>query len=211
MDDIKMNHSLSDAARCDDVLISVGEGVMLAEDVTTTTSSTTTGLNTSNYLSMQHTLLEIVEELKVRRKNDIDNEERIQDLRRTNLELSKNYSSEQKIKSNMVEQCERKIRDTYTECEQKLLLHGETMEKYRLLYRSKEEEIVALKEEIKNLQLENFGHQKQVKDQEQKIELQHMMTGHHVKQMAQVESKFTSISTQLQQLTLAHNNLKENG
>ncbi|XP_052832386.1 coiled-coil domain-containing protein 73 isoform X2 [Octopus bimaculoides] len=130
--------------------------------------------NTSNYLNLQHTLLEIVEELKVRRKNDNEYEERMQDLRKTNLELSKNY------------------------------------EKFRLLYLSKEDEITALKEEIKNLQLENFGYQKQIKDQEQKIELQLMIADHHVKQMSQVESKFISINTHIQALGLSQKSLKEN-
>ncbi|XP_052832384.1 coiled-coil domain-containing protein 73 isoform X1 [Octopus bimaculoides] len=166
--------------------------------------------NTSNYLNLQHTLLEIVEELKVRRKNDNEYEERMQDLRKTNLELSKNYNIEQKNNSNCIEQCQKRIQEAYNEYEQKILLNGENMEKFRLLYLSKEDEITALKEEIKNLQLENFGYQKQIKDQEQKIELQLMIADHHVKQMSQVESKFISINTHIQALGLSQKSLKEN-
>ncbi|XP_052832387.1 coiled-coil domain-containing protein 73 isoform X3 [Octopus bimaculoides] len=143
-------------------------------------------------------------------KNDNEYEERMQDLRKTNLELSKNYNIEQKNNSNCIEQCQKRIQEAYNEYEQKILLNGENMEKFRLLYLSKEDEITALKEEIKNLQLENFGYQKQIKDQEQKIELQLMIADHHVKQMSQVESKFISINTHIQALGLSQKSLKEN-
>lgn len=109
-------------------------------------------INVSEYLQLQRMLLEIVEELKLRRHNDKENEERIQALMRENYELAKKYDGEQKKSSSLEEQYQKQVQEVRFQYEEKLTNLHEEMHKFEVVSSCKDEEITTLKEEIRNLQ-----------------------------------------------------------
>ncbi|XP_012555616.2 coiled-coil domain-containing protein 18 isoform X1 [Hydra vulgaris] len=122
-----------------------------------------------HYETMKSNVLEVAEELRMRRILDKENEERINTLIQENFEIKRSKDEEitELLKSN--NGLKQELQNVYQEFEKKAKVHEEEMAAQSISISSSSKGINVLKDEILTLQLAKYGLEKKVKDQEHEL------------------------------------------
>ncbi|XP_038052260.1 paramyosin-like isoform X2 [Patiria miniata] len=164
-------------------------------------------------LQFQNKFYECIEELKIRRVTDAENEDKINQLvstqhdhqRDIKEEISKNTSLSEKHSQELSElkrQHEEKIHQLQAE-KTKLALAADTWEK----------EMKEVKDDIRSLQLTKYSLEKTIKDQDQRLQMQGSARSSHLSKMTELEALGQDVSKQCsvvaEQLKRLEVNVKE--
>ncbi|XP_061183361.1 interaptin-like [Saccostrea echinata] len=171
--------------------------------------------NPENYMSaveclrLRSSLVEILEELKLRRMNDKDNEERIKRADQEKYQLIRKCESESQKLNEATKQYRKHLQDKDRMCEEKLSRMEEQLKQHKVFKDCTDKEINLLKDEIRKLEVVKYKLEKDVTEQERKLHLHVQSSEQHLNQLTETEESFKSLYTQCKQLSEAQAQLEE--
>ncbi|XP_036001005.1 coiled-coil domain-containing protein 73 [Fundulus heteroclitus] len=155
-------------------------------------------------------LQEVVEELHIRRDAETRFEDEISKLVLEKQELEWEKESLQHQIETMTKQHTESLGSVKKTFQVKLQHTEEEKGKYQVSAELKDKEINNLKEELKSLQLLKYNLEKKSSELEQKLALQSRTKDNHLKQLAEVEKRFSALSKQCAMVKQAHDKLEQN-
>uniref|UniRef100_A0A3B3C0J1 Coiled-coil domain containing 73 n=1 Tax=Oryzias melastigma TaxID=30732 RepID=A0A3B3C0J1_ORYME len=155
-------------------------------------------------------LLEVVEELHIRRDAEARFEDQISKLVLEKQELEWEKESLQRLNETVTKQHTESLTAAKKEFQAKLRHIEEERGKFQVSTELKEKEINNLKEELKSLQLLKYNLEKKSSELEQKLALQSRTKDSHLNQLGEVEKRFSSLSRQCAMVKKAHEQLQQN-
>ncbi|KAM4554441.1 coiled-coil domain-containing protein 73 [Fundulus diaphanus] len=155
-------------------------------------------------------LQEVVEELHIRRDAETRFEDEISKLVLEKQELEWEKESLQHQIDTMTKQHTESLGSVKKRFQVKLQHTEEEKGKYQVSAELKDKEINNLKEELKSLQLLKYNLEKKSSELEQKLALQSRTKDNHLKQLAEVEKRFSALSKQCAMVKQAHDTLEQN-
>ncbi|XP_035797405.2 coiled-coil domain-containing protein 73 [Amphiprion ocellaris] len=155
-------------------------------------------------------LLEVVEELHIRRNAEERFEDQISKLVLEKQELEWEKESLQNQIETAANQNAESLSNVKKQFQAKLRTTEEEKGKYQVIAELKDKEINSLKEELKALQLLKYNLEKKSNELEQKLSLQSRFKDSHLKQLGEVEKRFNTLSRQCVLVKQAHEKLEQN-
>ncbi|XP_067850281.1 coiled-coil domain-containing protein 73-like isoform X2 [Heptranchias perlo] len=182
-------------------------GVCIAYDFQ---NSATAALRSVQQLEFKTSLLEVVEELRIRRAAESRYEEQISNLVVEKQELEWQKESLQHQYNALSSQHEEAMTVLKKQFQTRVTAVEEEKGKFQLTSESKEREINGLKEELKVLQVSKYSLEKKLGELEQKVQLQSVAKDNQLSQLSEVEKRFAAISRQCGLVKQAHEKLEQN-
>ncbi|XP_043981089.1 paramyosin-like isoform X2 [Gambusia affinis] len=161
-------------------------------------------------LEFKTDLQDVVEELHIRRDAETRFEDEISKLALEKQELEWEKESLQHKIETMTKQHTASLDSVKKRFQVKLQHTEEEKGKYQVSAELKDKEINNLKEELKSLQLLKYNLEKKSSELEQKLALQSRAKDSHLKQLAEVEKRFSALSRQCAMVKQAHDKLVQN-
>ncbi|RVE72060.1 hypothetical protein OJAV_G00057910 [Oryzias javanicus] len=155
-------------------------------------------------------LLEVVEELHIRRDAEARFEDQINKLVLEKQELDWEKESLQHLNETVAKQHAESLTAAKKEFQAKLRHIEEERGKFQVNAELKEKEIINLKEELKSLQLLKYNLEKKSSELEQKLALQSRTKDSHLNQLGEIEKRFSALSRQCAMVKKAHEQLQQN-
>ncbi|XP_059175496.1 myosin-7-like [Physella acuta] len=160
---------------------------------------------------LRHSLVELVEELKLRKKCDRDNEAKIQELVTRNHVLQRTLDSEQqrtKLKEETFEKAMSEMKHHY---ENKMMQFQ--IEKQQLDARTGVKDFLKdhMREEMQQLQLTNYQYEKTIKELEAKLQSQENSSEKKLSQWSDIERKVAELSDLYQSAVGSFSRLEAEG
>ncbi|XP_078805049.1 coiled-coil domain-containing protein 73 isoform X13 [Oryzias latipes] len=155
-------------------------------------------------------LLEVVEELHIRRDAEARFEDQTSKLVLEKQELEWEKESLQHQNETVTKQHAELLTAAKKEFQAKLRHIEEEKGKHQANAELKEKEINNLKEELKSLQLLKYNLEKKSSELEQKLALQSRTKDSHLNQLGEVEKRFSALSKQCAMVKKAHEQLQQN-
>ncbi|XP_064597710.1 coiled-coil domain-containing protein 73-like [Liolophura sinensis] len=152
------------------------------------------GYSQAEYLRVRNTLVQVLEELKLRRRTDVENEERIRHLVNEKHQLECKYDTEVSRVTSINQKHTEEVRNIHREYEDKVRQMQEEKSRHLLCKENVEKETKALKDEIRDLQLHKYNLEKQLHDQTRKLQLQVSASEKYLSQLSAIEQKFNSVA-----------------
>ncbi|XP_019332206.1 coiled-coil domain-containing protein 73 [Alligator mississippiensis] len=161
-------------------------------------------------LDFKTSLLEAVEELRIRRDAEIHYEDQINKivLEKQELEWQKETLQHQTETSN--KQHKEAMAAYKKQVQARLFTVEEEKGKYQLVVETKEKEIDGLKEILKTLQISKYTLQKKLNEMDQKLQLHLMAKEEHHRKLNEVEKCYATITCQFGMIKGAHEKLEQN-
>ncbi|XP_070535291.1 coiled-coil domain-containing protein 73-like [Ptychodera flava] len=163
-----------------------------------------------NYLKFRDNLYEVIEELRIRRSTDSENEERIKQLVTEKHELERKLETEIASNKTLSDQHEQEIIDAKKHSEDKIHQLEDDKQKLALLVERTEKEVTGLKNEIRTLMLSKYSLEKKIKEKDHVIQMQSTAKDKHVIQIVDLEQKTKDVSKQVTGVTEQMERLEEN-
>ncbi|XP_065940174.1 coiled-coil domain-containing protein 73 [Magallana gigas] len=160
-------------------------------------------------LRLKNNLMEILEELKMRRINDKENEERIKKADQEKYDLSRKCEAETQKLNESKEQFQKQIQDADRKCRERLSQTEEQLKQQKVFKDCTEKEINGLKDEIRNLEVVKYTLEKDLKEQERKLQLHVQSSEQHLNQLTETEHRFKALQLQCKQLSEAQAQLED--
>ncbi|KAL5014828.1 hypothetical protein ScPMuIL_009098 [Solemya velum] len=154
--------------------------------------------------------IEIVEELKLRRRNDAENEGRLHGLIKEKYDLERKLDNCSTRTVDLKDQHLKETRDVKKRLEEKLQSLAEEVKQHEVHRDCSEREAKALKDEVRNLQLTNYSLEKQLREQEHKLQLQTSSSEQHLDQLSTLEQKCKSLSGLCHEMSESQQQLEKN-
>ncbi|XP_048463310.1 coiled-coil domain-containing protein 73 [Rhincodon typus] len=173
-------------------------------------NSDTTGLRSVQQLEFKTSLLEVVEELRIRRAAESRYEDQIRNLVVEKQELEWQKESLQHQCNVLSSQHEEAMAVLKKQFQTRVNAVEEEKGKFQLSTETKEREINRLKEELKGLQVSKYSLEKKLSELEQKVQLQTVAKDNQLSQLSEVEKRFAAISRQCGLVKQAHEKLEQN-
>ncbi|KAE8277284.1 Coiled-coil domain-containing protein 73 [Larimichthys crocea] len=161
-------------------------------------------------LEFKTRLLEVVEELHIRRDAETRFEDQISTLVLEKQELEWEKESLQHQAETMSKQHTESLTSVKKQFQAKIRNIEEEKGKYQVSAELKDKEINNLKEELKALQLLKYNLEKKSSELEQKLALQSRSKDSHLNQLGEVEKRFAALSRQCAAVKQAHEKLEQN-
>ncbi|XP_027128138.1 coiled-coil domain-containing protein 73 isoform X2 [Larimichthys crocea] len=161
-------------------------------------------------LEFKTRLLEVVEELHIRRDAETRFEDQISTLVLEKQELEWEKESLQHQAETMSKQHTESLTSVKKQFQAKIRNIEEEKGKYQVSAELKDKEINNLKEELKALQLLKYNLEKKSSELEQKLALQSRSKDSHLNQLGEVEKRFGALSRQCAAVKQAHEKLEQN-
>ncbi|KAG8012923.1 Coiled-coil domain-containing protein 73 [Nibea albiflora] len=161
-------------------------------------------------LEFKTRLLEVVEELHIRRDAEARIEDQISSLVLEKQELEWEMESLQHQAETMSKQHTESLTSVKKQFQAKIRNIEEEKGKYQVSAELKDKEINNLKEELKALQLLKYNLEKKSSELEQKLALQSRSKDSHLNQLGEVEKRFSALSRQCATVKQAHEKLEQN-
>ncbi|KAK2918221.1 hypothetical protein Q8A73_004967 [Channa argus] len=155
-------------------------------------------------------LLEVVEELHIRRDAETRFEDQLSKLVLDKQELEWEKESLQQQIETMTNQHKESLTNLKKQFQAKIRNTEEEKGKYQVIADLKDKEINNLKEELKSLQLLKYNLEKKSSELEQKLTLQSRSKESHLNQLGEVDKRFTALSRQCAMVKQAHEKLEQN-
>ncbi|XP_062577312.1 uncharacterized protein LOC134239164 [Saccostrea cucullata] len=160
-------------------------------------------------LRLRNGLVEILEELKLRRMNDKDNEERIKRADQEKYQLIRKCESESQKLTEATKQYRKQLQEADRKCEEKLSRAEEQLKQHKVFKDCTDKEISLLKDEIRKLEVVKYKLEKDVTEQERKLHLHLQSTEQHLNQLTETEGRFKLLYAQCKQLSEAQTQLED--
>ncbi|KAM9753695.1 coiled-coil domain-containing protein 73 [Menidia menidia] len=167
------------------------------------------GVVSLQLLEFKSHLLEVVEELHIRREAEARHEDQISRLVLERQELEWEKESLQNQLETVTKQHTESITAVQRQFQAKLRNVEEEKGKHQVTAELKDKEINSLKEEVKSLQLLKYNLEKTSGELEQKLALQSRTKDTHLVQLGEVEKRFGSLSRQSAAVKQAHDKLQQ--
>nr|XP_022329392.1 coiled-coil domain-containing protein 73-like isoform X2 [Crassostrea virginica] len=157
-------------------------------------------LSTVECLRLKNSLVEILEELKLRRTNDKEYEQKIKKAAEEKYDLNRKYEGEILRLNEAREKYQKQIHDAERKYKEKLSQLEDQLKQQMVFKSCTEKEINILKEEIRNLEVVKYTLEKDLKEQERKLQLYVQSSEQHLNQLTETDKKFKAIQLQCKQL-----------
>ncbi|KAM9080715.1 coiled-coil domain-containing protein 73 isoform 5-T5 [Megaptera novaeangliae] len=180
-----------------------------ASSVFTLQSSSETLLSIQ-LLDFKTSLLEALEELRMRREAEAQYEEQIGKIIMETQELKWQKETLQNQKEALTKQHKEAMAVFKKQLQMKMCALEEEKGKYQLATEIKEKEIEGLKETLKALQVSKYSLQKKVSEMEQKVQLHFLAKEDHQKQLNEIEKYYATITGQFGLVKENHEKLERN-
>ncbi|XP_028915677.1 coiled-coil domain-containing protein 73 [Ornithorhynchus anatinus] len=161
-------------------------------------------------LEFKTSLLEALEELRMRREAEIQYEEQISKFVVEKQELQWQKETLQHQKETLAKQHTEAMGVFKKQLQVKMCVLEEEKGKYQLAAEIKDKEIEGLKETLKLLQISKYSLQKKLSELEQKLQLHLLAKDDHHKQLSEVEKYYTTITYQFGMVKESHEKLEQN-
>ncbi|XP_019594075.2 coiled-coil domain-containing protein 73 [Rhinolophus sinicus] len=161
-------------------------------------------------LDFKTTLLEALEELRMRREAEIQYEEQIGKIIVETQELKWQKETLQSQKETLEKQHKEAMAVFKKQLQMKMCALEDEKGKYQLATEIKEKEIEGLKETLKALQVSKYSLQKKVSEMEQKVQLHLMAKEDHQKQLNEIEKCYATVTGQFGLVKENHEKLEQN-
>ncbi|XP_059190787.1 FK506-binding protein 5-like [Centropristis striata] len=155
-------------------------------------------------------LLEAVEELHIHRDAETRFEDQISKLVLDKQELEWEKESLQNQIETEAKQHSESLSDVKKQFQAQIRASEEEKGKYQVSAELKDKEMNNLKEELKALQLLKYNLEKKSSELEQKLSLQSRSKDSQLKQLGEVEKRFSAVSRQCASVKQAHHTLEHN-
>nr|XP_031315701.1 coiled-coil domain-containing protein 73 [Camelus dromedarius] len=192
--------------------------VNMENDFKTESASSTFPLQSSSetlfsiqLLDFKSSLLEALEELRMRREAETQYEEQIGKIIVETQELKwQKVRNSQNQKETLAKPHKEAMAVFLYQFQVKMCALEEEKGKYQLATEIKEKEIEGLKETLKALQVSKYSLQKKVSEMEQKLQLHLLAKEDHQKQLNEVEKYYATITGQFGLVKESHEKLEQN-
>ncbi|XP_045871561.1 coiled-coil domain-containing protein 73 [Meles meles] len=161
-------------------------------------------------LDFKTSLLEALEELRMRREAETQYEEQIGKIIMETQELKWQKETLQNQKETLAKQHKEAMAAFKKQLQMKMCALEEEKGKYQLTTEIKEKEIEGLKETLKALQVSKYSLQKKVSEMEQKVQLHLLAKEDHQKQLNEIEKYYGTITGQFGLVKENHEKLERN-
>ncbi|XP_066219820.1 coiled-coil domain-containing protein 73 [Saccopteryx leptura] len=161
-------------------------------------------------LDFKTSLLEALEELRMRREAEIQYEEQIGKIIVETQDLKWQNETLQNQKETLAKQHQEAMAVFKKQLQMKMCALEEEKGKYQLAAEIKEKEIEGLKETLKALQVSKYSLQKKVNEMEQKVQLHLLAKEDHQKQLNEIEKYYATITGQFGSVKENHEKLEQN-
>ncbi|XP_044536586.1 coiled-coil domain-containing protein 73 [Gracilinanus agilis] len=161
-------------------------------------------------LEFKTSLLEALEELRIRREAEIQYEEQIQKIIVEKQELQWQKENLQHQKEILTKQHKEAMALFKKQLQTRMCAVEEEKGQYQLASEIKEKEIEGLKETLKELQISKYSLQKKVNEMEQKLQLHLLAKEDHQKQLSEIEKYYATITCQFGMVKESHKKLDQN-
>ncbi|XP_051000238.1 coiled-coil domain-containing protein 73 [Acomys russatus] len=161
-------------------------------------------------LDFRTSLLEALEELRMRREAETQYEEQIAKIILETQELKWQKETLQNQKEALIKQHEEAMEVFKNQLQMKMFVLEEEKGKYKLATEIKEKEIEGLKETLKTLQVSQYSLQKKVSEMEQKAHLHHLAKEDYHKQLNEIEKSYVTVTNQFGLVRENHLKLEQN-
>ncbi|XP_038187341.1 coiled-coil domain-containing protein 73 [Arvicola amphibius] len=161
-------------------------------------------------LDFRTSLLEAVEELRMRREAETQYEKQIARIIMEIQELKWQKETLQNQKEALIKQHKEAMGVFKNQLQMKMYALEEEKGKYKLAKEIKEKEIEGLKETLKTLQVSQYSLQKKVSEMEQKAHLHQLAKEDYHKQLDEIEKYYVKITNQFGLVRENHVKLEQN-
>ncbi|XP_039392265.1 coiled-coil domain-containing protein 73 isoform X1 [Mauremys reevesii] len=161
-------------------------------------------------LDFKTSLLEAVEELRVRRDAEINYEDQINKIIMEKQELEWQKETLQHETETLNKQHKEAMAAFKKQLQARMFTMEEEKGKYQLAIETKEKEIDGLKKTLKTLQISKYTLQKKLNEMDQKLQLHIMAKEEHHKKLNEVEKCYATITCQFGMIKGAHEKLEQN-
>ncbi|XP_075858165.1 coiled-coil domain-containing protein 73 [Microcebus murinus] len=189
----------------------------MEDDFKTESSSSTFTLQSSSetllsiqLLDFKTSLLEALEELRMRREAETQYEEQIGKIIVETQELKWQKETLQNQNEALAKQHKEAMAVFKKQLQMKMCALEEEKGKYQLATEIKEKEIEGLKETLKALQVSKYSLQKKVNEMEQKVQLHLLAKEDYHKQLNEIEKYYATITGQFGLVKENHEKLEQN-
>ncbi|XP_063407014.1 leucine-rich repeat and coiled-coil domain-containing protein 1-like isoform X2 [Mytilus trossulus] len=167
-------------------------------------------MNHVDCLRMRNSLTEILEEVKLRRNNDLENEERIRHLVQEKYEMERKLDGEKCHFASLSEEHDKKVAEIKRQFEDKIKVLQAEVKQNQVFKDCGQKETKSLKDDIRSLQITNYNLEKNLREQGRKLQLQTSSTNQHLKQLSSAEEKFQTISNYCKKISESQERLSRN-
>ncbi|CAM5150045.1 unnamed protein product [Natator depressus] len=161
-------------------------------------------------LDFKTSLLEAVEELRVRRDAEINYEDQINKIIMEKQELEWQKETLQHETETLNKQHKEAMAAFKKQLQARTFTMEEEKGKYQLAIETKEKEIDGLKKTLKTSQISKYTLQKKLNEMDQKLQLHIMAKEEHHKKLNEVEKCYATITCQFGMIKGAHEKLEQN-
>ncbi|XP_036039255.1 coiled-coil domain-containing protein 73 [Onychomys torridus] len=161
-------------------------------------------------LDFRTSLLEALEELRMRREAETQYEEQIAKIITETQELKWQKETLQNQKEALIKEHKEAMGVFKNQLQMKMYALEEEKGKYKLASEIKEKEIEGLKETLKTLQVSQYSLQKKISEMEQKAHLHHLAKEDYHKQLNEIEKYYVAITNQFGVVRENHVKLEQN-
>ncbi|KFP78655.1 Coiled-coil domain-containing protein 73, partial [Acanthisitta chloris] len=159
-------------------------------------------------LDFKTSLLEAVEELRIRRKTEANYEDQISRIVVEKQELEWQKETLQHQMDTLYQQNKEAMAAFKKQLQARMFAMEEEKGKYQLAVETKEKEIDGLKETLKALQISKYTLQKKLNEMDQKLQMQLMGKEEHHKKLNEVERCYATIASQFGIIKGVHGKLE---
>uniref|UniRef100_A0A8C8UG00 Coiled-coil domain-containing protein 73 n=1 Tax=Peromyscus maniculatus bairdii TaxID=230844 RepID=A0A8C8UG00_PERMB len=161
-------------------------------------------------LYFRTSLLEALEELRMRREAETQYEEQIAKIITETQELKWQKETLRNQKEALIKEHKEAMGIFKNQLQMKMYALEEEKGKYKLASEIKEKETEGLKETLKTLQVSQYSLQKKVSEMEQKAHLHHLAKEDYHKQLNEIEKYYVTITNQFGVVKENHVKLEQN-
>ncbi|KAM8970778.1 coiled-coil domain-containing protein 73-like [Sarcophilus harrisii] len=181
-----------------------------AEPTSYSLQSSSEPLFSIQILEFKTSLLEALEELRMRREAEIQYEDHIKKIIVEKQELQWQKENLQHQKETLTKQHKEAMALFKKQLQTRMCALEEEKGQHQLASEIKEKEIEGLKETLKGLQVSKYSLQKKANEMEQKLQLNLLAKEDHHKQLNEIEKYYATITCQFTMVKESHEKLEQN-
>ncbi|XP_067664891.1 coiled-coil domain-containing protein 73-like [Haliotis asinina] len=164
----------------------------------------------AEFYHLRNCLVEIIEEVKLRRGNDAESEQRIKLLVNEKYQLERRCDAEFGQLSAIREQHQRHVTDLERNLQEKMRLLEEENKQLKVYRKCGEKETESLKDSVRSLQLSKYSLEKSLREQEHKLQSHLSSSDQQLGELSALEQKLRSMTVHFQQLSNSQERLEKN-
>ncbi|ESO85310.1 hypothetical protein LOTGIDRAFT_167887 [Lottia gigantea] len=165
----------------------------------------------TKFYRLRSRLVELVEEIKLKRVTERENEEKIRHLVHEKHELERKQESKQEEMLNLSDDHDHKLQEQKRHLDDQIHSLKEQVKKLQVHREVHDKEAKSLKDDIRSLQWTKYNLEKKLREQEHMLSAHHMSTDQHRNEMSTIEKKMAGMMAHYQHLADTLKRLELNG